>query len=188
MPIFEDVASGVKQVLGMYGGFAKEVVETPKNIFSTIKSVVNKPIVYEKPEVKQPSFDRKDFARRIRRVETGEASEEQATTTVGVTGDLGTYQANPKTLKDWGEAWLGKKYTSKEFLNNKEAQHTFFNEFMNVAERYNLAPEEAAVAWHRGWGELGTGPRETREQRFRKRLQEMMNEDISKSYLEKYHE
>jgi hypothetical protein len=105
---------------------------------------------------------------------------------VGVSGDLGKYQVNPQVLSDWSPAWLGKKYTKEEFLNDPDAQERFFDEFLNLADKYNLTPEEAAVTWHRGWGELGTGPRETREQRFREKLKQMMESDPGKKYLEQF--
>ena len=137
-------------------------------------------------EQKTNTFDRESVANRIRHIETQGISDEQAITTVGITGDLGKYQVNPKSLKDWSKLWLGKKYTPEEFLNDPEAQEQFFDEFLNVAERYNLTPDEAAVSWHRGWGELGQGQRSTKEKRFRNRLTQMMTEETSQRYLEKF--
>lgn len=105
---------------------------------------------------------------------------------VGPTNDLGRYQASPATLKGWSKAWLGKEYTPDEFLKNPTAQEKFFEEFTKVAERLNLTHEQAAVAWHRGWGELGTGDKKTRDKRFLDRLNRMMEEDISNRYLDSF--
>jgi len=104
----------------------------------------------------------------------------------GVTGDLGKYQVNPEVLSNWSEAWLDKKYTPEEFLNSPEAQEEFYKQFLAVANRLELTPEEAAVTWHRGWGELGTGDRATRDERFFAKLKELMEEPESKKYLETF--
>lgn len=86
---------------------------------------------------------------------------------VGVTKDLGKYQVNPTTLSQWSQAWLGKQYTPQQFLNDPNAQEEFMNQFVNVAQRLKLTPEQAAAAWHKGWGELGTGkPQPVRDSEF----------------------
>lgn len=105
---------------------------------------------------------------------------------VGPTKDLGKYQASPDTLKGWSKAWLGKSYTPEEFLSDPDAQEKFFGEFVKVAQRLNLTHEQAAVAWHRGWGELGRGDKKTRDTRFLERLNAMMDEDISQAYLQSF--
>lgn len=107
---------------------------------------------------------------------------------IGETGDLGKYQVNPEVLKDWSGVWLDRNYTPEEFLKDPEAQEEFFNQFQDVVERYKLTPEEAAITWHRGWGELGTGDRKTREKRFRDKLKQLMKEDKSKEYLSSFKE
>ena len=132
--------------------------------------------------------DREDFRKRIVGAENEKilANGGDLYKSVGVSGDLGKYQLNPSSLKAWSESWLGKNYTPDEFLQNKKAQEDFFKQFLDVTDEYKLTPDEAAIAWHRGWGELGTGPKETREQRFRDRLQKMMSEPSSQYYLTKF--
>lgn len=157
------------------------------SMFSTSESTYQREAptsVFEGGEQKQRySFDEEDFRNRIVYTENRGAPEEELYTTIGVTGDLGKYQANPQTVKEWSEAWLGQKYTPKEFLSDPEAQERFFGEFMRVAKRLELTPEEAAVAWHTGWGELGTGSRETRDSRFREKLFEKMETPVGKRYV-----
>lgn len=215
-PLFVDGKidrQGAEAVANVAGGFVGGGMKNVGNVVSKGINKVNKPITaavvtglgslaaneslsrteYNAPTksllpTKQYSFNRQDFANRIVNVENERAV---ATSTspyeiIGVSGDLGKYQVNPEVLNDWSEAWLGKKYSEQEFLNDKQAQETFFNEFMNVAEKYNLTPAEAAVTWHRGWGELGTGSKETREQRFRDQLNKMMKEQSSQYYLTKF--
>ena len=143
-------------------------------------------VTYKAPE--KPKFDRDGFTQRIVGVENEAlvSSGGDLYKSVGVTGDLGKYQANPQTVADWSEEWLGKKYSKQGFLDNKEAQEEFFRQFLNVVEKYNLSEEEAAVAWHMGWGELGTGDKSTRENRFRKRLDENIASTTGQTYLGKY--
>lgn len=105
---------------------------------------------------------------------------------IGKTGDLGKYQANPQTVKEWSKVWLNKPYTSKEFLNDPQAQENFFNEFSKVVQRLNLTPEEAATAWHKGWGELGIGPKETRDSRFIAKLRTNMQSPENQEYLRQF--
>jgi hypothetical protein len=138
----------------------------------------------EAPSVETPSregFDTEAFTKAIQYTES--RGTEDPYKAVGPTNDLGKYQASPGTLDSWSEAWLGKKYTPEEFLADPDAQETFFKQYLAVVNRLKLTPEQAAVAWHRGWGELGTGPRETRDERFLADLNAKMNEDVSQNYL-----
>ena len=127
-----------------------------------------------------------DFSRGIIYAENRGTPEDKLYGVVGMTGDLGKYQVNPKVLKGWSKAWLGKEYNEKEFLNDPKAQEEFFKQYLAVVNRLQLTPEEAAVAWHRGWGELGTGDRKDRDERFRAKLAELMDEPESKKYLENF--
>lgn len=132
--------------------------------------------------LKPYSFDRDDFRNRISYNET--RGQKDPYRTVGVTNDLGRYQVSPDTLEAWSEPWLGKQYDQESFLADPDAQDRFFEEYMNVAESYQLNPEEAAIAWHRGWGELGTGePRNVREKKFKTRLQQDLTDPASLAYL-----
>ena len=144
---------------------------------------------YNKPDtqmfVKTPTLDRQDFTNRIVNVENEQAV---ATSTdpypiIGHTGDLGKYQVNPASLKDWSKHWLGKTMTPQEFLKDPKAQDKFFNEFMNMADKYKLTHDEAAVAWHNGWGQLGTNLVD-KEKRFRDYLRNAMQTPENKRYLE----
>lgn len=144
---------------------------------------------YSKPEtqmfVKSPALDREDFTNRIVNVENEQAV---ATSTdpypiIGHTGDLGKYQVNPASLKDWSKHWLGKTMTPQEFLKDPKAQDKFFHEFLNVVDKYKLTPDEAAVAWHSGWGKLGTNLVD-KEKRFRDYLRNAMQTPENKRYLE----
>lgn len=75
---------------------------------------------------------------------------------IGVTGDIGKYQVNPRVLNDYSKVWLGKKYTPEEFLNDNNAQEKFFRAFKkNVIKRYGLTPTQGLVAWHNGMGKAG---------------------------------
>lgn len=136
---------------------------------------------------KDYSFDRTDFTNRIVGVENQAlvASGGDVYKSIGSTGDLGKYQASPATLADWSKAWLGKTYTKDQFMNDPKAQDTFFNEFQNMAEKYKLTPEEAAVAWHSGWGELGNTSTD-RLQKFKNGLAERMQTEENKRYLNKF--
>ncbi len=142
-----------------------------------------------KPVETKNTFDRQDFSQRIVGIENeGElARGENVYKTIGVTGDLGKYQVSPQTLKSWSKAWLNKEYTPQEFLNDPEAQEKFFNNFLDVVERLQLTPEEAAITWHMGWGELGNmKPREVRDREFRQGLTERMKTNTAKNYLSKF--
>lgn len=74
---------------------------------------------------------------------------------VGETGDIGKYQVEPETLRRWSEPWLGRTYTVEEFKKDPAAQEEFMNQFLAVVDAYGLTPEEAAIAWHKGWGAIG---------------------------------
>ena len=107
-------------------------------------------------------------------------------TVIGETGDLGKYQVSPASLKDWSKAWLDKEYSQQEFLKDPKAQEDFFEQFLAVVDRFQLTDEQAAIAWHMGWGELGTGPRETRDKRFLRKLGSNMQTEIGKEYLRRF--
>lgn len=132
--------------------------------------------------LKPYSFDREDFRKRISWNESrGQKDPYQA---VGPTKDLGRYQASPSTLQNWSEPWLGKRYDEKSFLSDRNAQDKFFDEYMNVAESYQLNPEEAAVMWHRGWGVLGTQePKQVKAKKLREYLDKEMTSPASLNYL-----
>jgi len=144
----------------------------------------------EKLDTSAYSFDDDSFRKGILHAENrGPAGRgENLYEVEGKTGDLGKYQVEPETLKLWSPYWLGKQYTPEEFKKSPKAQEEFFNQFLAVVERYQLTPEEAAVTWHKGWGQLGTGPRETREKRFRAKLKELMEDEGSQKYLLSYNE
>lgn len=76
----------------------------------------------------------------------------------GVTGDLGKYQVNPANLNtNFTKVWLGKNYTPEEFKKDPEAQEKFYKMFKEkIAKRYRLTPEQALIAWHQGWGLVGS--------------------------------
>lgn len=126
-------------------------------------------------------FDREDFRKRISHNET--RGQKDPYRTVGVTKDLGRYQVSPDTLDAWSEQWLGKKYDRDSYLNDPDAQDRFFEEYMNVAEAYKLKPEEAAIAWHKGWGPLGQGSKQEREKNFRTHVNKLMADPNSMAYL-----
>lgn len=108
---------------------------------------------------------------------------------VGRTGDLGKYQVSPDSLESWSKIWLGKKYTPEEFKKDPQAQESFFGQFIKVAERLKLSPEQAAIAWHRGWGLLGIGEKGVeRDQAFIQNLNAKMDEEISQKYLKSFKE
>lgn len=147
--------------------------------------------IITRDDPKPYSFDRADFAKRIVGVENEAlvGNEPAMYKSIGETGDLGKYQASPATVATWSKAWLGKKYTKEQFLNDPKAQDAFFNEFNNVVEKYKLSPEEAAVTWHRGWGDLGQKPKDktkTKEQVFRDGLAEAMKDPENQRYLGKF--
>lgn len=135
------------------------------------------------------AFDRSTFTQKIIEAENRGARDrgENMYAVKGVTGDLGKYQVSPQTLATWSGPWLGNTYTPEEFLADPEAQEEFFSQFVSVAERLNLSQDEAAIAWHRGWGELGSGEsRETRDRVFRESLTKRMQEPVSQEYLRKF--
>lgn len=127
-------------------------------------------------------FDRDDFAKRIAWNESrGEGDPYKA---IGPTKDLGKYQASPDTLKGWSQPWLDKQYDEQSFLADPDAQERFFEEYMNVAEAYKLKPEEAAIAWHKGWGALGNQkPRAEREKEFREHIARQLADPANLDYL-----
>lgn len=164
-----------------YDSSSREVKEAPKSIDETIS---NKPQSLNSQQ-KTSKFNRANFTKKIVHVENRGARDagKNLYESVGRTNDLGKYQVSPPSLAAWSKAWLGKTYTPEQFLKDPEAQETFFNEFMNVVERLNLSPDEAAITWHRGWGELGTGDKSTRDSRFRKYLKKEMANPSSLPYL-----
>lgn len=179
--------------------FAKKITEGKKAIVAALngdpinytKAAEEEPVVTVEPEKpiapKEPSkmdIVRKGILYNENRgaVEAGK----NPYVSVGPTGDLGKYQTSPETLKGWSKVWLGREYTPEEFLADENAQEKYFNEFLKVVERLDLTPEEAAVTWHRGWGELGEGDKATRDERFRSRLQMLMKDEISRRYLDSF--
>jgi hypothetical protein len=105
----------------------------------------------------------------------------------GVTGDLGKYQVQPKTLALWSEPWLGKKYTSEEFLNDPKAQEEFMNQFEAVVEAYDLTPEEAAIIWHKGWGVLGDQkPREEKKKLLKEHIERQKQDKGVMEYVAEF--
>jgi len=107
---------------------------------------------------------------------------------IGITGDLGKYQTNPLMLRDWGQAWLGRKVTPAEFLNNPDFQEQFYQQFLQVAQAHNLTPEQTAMAWHTGIGQLGTGPHDTRSARFMDSLQQRMQDPKYQGYMKNFNQ
>lgn len=144
------------------------------------------------PVQKKVNDSREEFKRRISTVENEAlvTRGKDAYKSVGTTGDLGKYQVNPKSLKDWGKAWLGKEVSKSEFLGSPKLQEEFFSEFQNVVDRLKLSPEEAAIAWHSGWGILGkdrqTTTRQERDNEFRQYIKRKMREDEPRRYLSKF--
>jgi len=153
-------------------------------------SALSTPSTTNLQQVEQaPSFNKEDFTTRIVNIENealATSTPEKLYASVGVTGDLGKYQVSPSSLAVWSKPWVGRLVTKSEFLRSPELQEKFWGEYLNVVERLQLTPEESAVAWHTGWGQLGKGSRETRDQRFRDKLAEKMNSKIGQAYLAKF--
>lgn len=153
------------------------------------KQLSKKPEKLGQPKQAEKVFDREDFSRRIVNNVENEAlaaSGGDLYKSIGFKGDLGKYQVSPPSLKEWSKEWLGKEYSKDEFLNDPQAQEKFWNNFLDVVERLQLSPEEAAVTWHTGWGDLGQGTREQHDKIFRESLANRMNSDESKRYLSKF--
>ena len=135
-----------------------------------------------------PAYDREELREEIiyRENRGAEAAGKNLYNEVGVTGDLGKYQVSPDTLNTWSEPWLGKKYTKKEFLDDKDAQEKFWSEFANVVESYNLTKQEAIVLWHKGWGVLGMGgSKDEKKKKLKEQIKNWIeNDDKAKAYLE----
>jgi hypothetical protein len=106
---------------------------------------------------------------------------------IGITGDIGKYQANPTTIAEWSPYWLGKKYTAEEFRNDPQAQETFMDEFEAVVKRYGLTPEEAAIIWHKGWGVLGDKrPFEEKKVDLMRHIAEKRKDPKVQKYLQEF--
>lgn len=184
--VLDKAGFAIDKAMHKTGEFADKLIHGETITYEAPKQE-EKPQIINKAQAEEPKgFDRELFRTGIVHNETRGAKDPY--TAVGPTKDLGKYQASPATLKGWAKAWLGKEYTPDEFLKDPSAQEKFFEEFTKVAERLNLTHEQAAVAWHRGWGELGTGDKATRDKRFLDRLNGMMEEDISKKYLESFND
>jgi hypothetical protein len=139
-----------------------------------LSALTPKPIT----KINQP-FNEQDFRNRIVYAENRGILQSGGDlySSVGVTGDVGKYQVNPQSLKEWSSVWLGKEYNVEEFKKDKNAQEEFFNQFIAVAKRLKLTPQQAAVAWHKGWGELGTGEaREVKDKKFLTSLDKRMKQ------------
>lgn len=139
--------------------------------------------------IEKSNINREDFARKIELLENEALASKGKSSyhSVGETGDLGKYQLNPTTLKEWGKEWLNKPYTKEEFLNSPEAQEKFFKNFLDVVERLKLNEEQSALAWHMGWGALGDKlPREVRDKKFLKELEERKYSEVGQEYLRKF--
>lgn len=133
------------------------------------------------------AFDRETFKQGIVHAENKTAlyNGQDPYGVVGVTKDLGKYQVSPTTLNQWSGPWLGKTYTPQQFLADPKAQEEFMNQYMNVAERLKLTHEQAAAAWHKGWGELGSGQsREVRDANFLANLSNKVQQ--AGSYLKEF--
>lgn len=168
----------------------ENVNQTPKQSFiDKIKGFFATPPAYHKAGPRPTAatstptgLDRNDFIQRISHVET--RNQDDPYKTVGVTGDIGRYQVSPQTLEAWSEPWLGKKYDQESFMQNPQAQDQFFTEYMNVADKYQLNPEEAAIVWHRGWGVLGDqANKPKRGQLMRQYVDGLMQDPNSSGYL-----
>jgi len=142
----------------------------------------------EKPEPKKPTDDniRNGFIQSENRGARDRG--ENLYESIGEeTSDLGKYQVHPETLEEWGELWLDKAYTPEEFLKDPEAQEEFMNQFIAVAKRYKLTPEDTAIVWHKGWGALGDQkPFEEKNRLLKEHIaRQKKNEDVLK-YVEHF--
>lgn len=137
-------------------------------------------------EGRVPYFQGDDLRKAFAYVETRGADDPY--TTIGKTKDLGKYQVKPESLAEWSPIWLGRKYTKEEFLNDPEAQEKFMDRFMEVVNRLELTPQEAAMTWHKGWGILGSGKgtREERDREFRKYLDKLKKTGKADQYVETF--
>lgn len=94
------------------------------------------------------------------------------------TYDLGKYAANTETLKAYGDDFLGKNVTEKEFLASPDLQEKFFEGFLKHMENKSAReprlkdPEFVMALWHRGFSDL------TKE-----RLDKLMSEEQTQKYL-----
>lgn len=169
--------------------FSNKVTYTKQMGMASEEASVDKPVDMGTTEAAK--FDPEQFRNGILYAENrgAAASGEDLYGVVGVTGDVGKYQVSPPTLETWSEPWLGKKYDVESFKKDPEAQEKFFEQFTEVAKRLDLTPEQAAAAWHGGWGELGMGgEREERDQKFMEDLNSRMEEDGMKQYLAAFSE
>jgi hypothetical protein len=88
------------------------------------------------------------------------------------TYDLGKYQINTAALKAYGDDFLGKATTSKELLASPQLQEKFIEGFIKKMEKEGHSKDLIIAMWHRGWGN-----------RSPERLQKLLNEDLTKKYL-----
>jgi len=104
------------------------------------------------------------------------------------TGDVGKYQTWPPTIKAWSEPWLGKKYTVEEYKNDPEAQEKFMDEFLDMADRYGLTPEESAIIWHKGWGTLGFGSKSSEQKKkdLREHIEKQKQDPDVQEYVNQF--
>jgi len=156
---------------------------------ATAASIFGKKEDSKSPEMfpSKSNFDEQDFTKRLVNVENGVATStgENLYDVIGVTGDIGKYQASPRTIKDWSKTWLNKQYTPEQFRKDPQAQEAFYKEFLAVVKKHELTPEQAAIAWHSGWGELGTGvgTKEKRHQIFTDSINKRMQSPENQRYL-----
>jgi hypothetical protein len=170
--VFQGLTEGVEKTgqTASVGSAVQEAIEPPQ------EAQAEEPVKEEVISAPDPKHDM--IRRGILYTENrgAIAAGEDPYKSIGVTGDLGKYQVKPETLKDWSRGWLGKEYTPEQFLNSPKLQEEFMNQFLAVVDRLGLSPDEASMAWHKGWGELGTGDKKTRDARFLKGLRARMKE------------
>jgi hypothetical protein len=87
--------------------------------------------------------------------------------------DMGKYQVTEGELKTYGEQFLGRKVTAKEFLASPELQDQYMDAKITFLTDEGLTPEEV-MAFHR-YGMTGWGDPEVRKRKVEKAKQYIKN-------------
>lgn len=82
--------------------------------------------------------------------ETRGMTPEEAYRAIGVTGDLGSYQVNPETLKTYADEVFGRQVSQDEFLSDPQLQEQFAPWLWKHLLDLGFTEEEAVKAWNLG--------------------------------------
>lgn len=133
---------------GYFGGSANILAALSQALGMDFGSIGNA-ITGMTPE-EQNRKKKKNTLSMIQGHETRGMTPEEAYKAIGVTGDLGSYQINPETLKTYADEVFGRQVSQDEFLSNPQLQEQFAPWLWKHLLDLGFTEEEAIKAWNLG--------------------------------------